>query len=150
MSLVNAGPEVIRVGMGWRVFMTAYGAAFALGGVVGAGLFIANGLWPFALFFLPFVTALAGLCFRTARCRVEIGAEKLVVANQFSTRSLRRGDVVGVDLGRTSNPFGIARTVVLHSANGRSVRIDAASRLGQSDADLAPLVDKLRAWRISG
>lgn len=150
MLLVTAGAEVIRIGIGWRVFMTVYGTAFGIAAVAGAGLFTANGLWAFAVFFLPFVTALAVLCFRTARCRMEIGAEELVVANQFSTRSLRRGDVVGIELGRTSNPFGVARTVVLRSANGRLVRIDAASRLGQSDAELAPLVEKLRAWQASG
>lgn len=146
MQPVVMEAETVRIGRGWRVLMTAYGTAFVLAAVIGAGFLISADLWPFGLVFAALVGALGFVCFRSARCRIEIHPDELVVANQFTTTVMRRTEVAAVELGRSSNPLGVARTVVLQSTSGHLVRIDAAARRGQADAQLAPLVDQLIAW----
>jgi hypothetical protein len=145
MRPVTNGAETIRIGRGWRVIMTVYGTGLSLVGLLGAGFLISAGIHLFGLVVIAFVGAMALACFRAARCRMEIHPDELVVANQLTTTVMRRGDLMAVEVGRSLNPFG-ARTIVLRSSSGRMVRVEAAARLGQTDTQLSPLVEKLTAW----
>ena len=143
---MNAVDQEVLLPRRWRIGARVFAIAFGIAGAGLAALMFFAGVWPVGGGTVVFVALVVGLAWRTSRIRLQLRGDRMLVANQMRTTQLSRAQVRGFDVGRSANPFGTYRTVVVTTLAGDEVRIEAVAVLAVHEDALDPALDALEAW----
>jgi len=138
-------PVQIRVPLGWRVYVSAFGVVWlALCGSFAVQAFRAGDLTGI----VPLVMLAFGgtLVVRTFTARATTSGSALVVRNVLSTRTLERAQVDSIRVGKPSgNPFAFGQVLSVLDKQGGIVTIDASTRTAFTDRGKATLAEQREA-----
>lgn len=139
--------QVVRIPRAWRVVSLVLTVLWGFSSVGTMLLLIDGRKWILLAIVAVGCTFVEAVFARMAGVRLVVEPERLVVHNVFRTHRLPRKEIDDFDIGKSANPIGDLRTIMVRRGE-QVVAVEAFAMPAVEEHLLEPVLDQFDDWRF--